>query len=260
MTNKKSKMVTIEEPKVTADSTLSAEVRKVFNTSVSKLIKITGDNENAISNLSAVVEQQLYDNDCVVEKTVDFKVGTAVEYLQRLVIPYDTWGEYLTLIERQEFKKGNWDIVGGEISTAEHTKLKSRATTILNRIKKDLETATVEIAFYWAPCENQEAIDKAIMRDNAVDSYGQQVREICVNHSVTPEAAIDGINFELAKKGQDKINQTEKKAIIADFNAETKEVEKEYVDTATEWLKTFKAAPLAIKKVAIPQLLEIKLS
>ena len=103
----KTKMVTIEEPKITADSTLSAEVRKVFNTSVAKLIKITGDNENAVSNLSAVVEQQLYDNDCVVEKTVDFKVGTAVEYLQRLVIPYDTWSEYLTLIERQEFKKGN---------------------------------------------------------------------------------------------------------------------------------------------------------
>jgi hypothetical protein len=256
----KTKMVTIAEPKVTADSTLSAEVRKVFNTSVAKLIKITGDNENATSNLSAVVEQQLYANDCVVEKTVDFKVGTAVEYLQRLVIPYDTWGEYLTLIERQEFKKGNWDVVGGEISTSEHTKLKSRATSILNRIKKDLETATVEIAFYWAPCENKEAMEKAIMRGNAVDAYGQKVREICVNHNVTPEAAIDGINFELAKKGQDKINQTEKKAIVADFNAEAKEVEKEYVDIAVKFLKDFKAATTAAKKAAIPELLKIKLS
>jgi hypothetical protein len=256
----KTKMVTIEEPKITADSTLSAEVRKVFNTSVAKLIKITGDNENAVSNLSAVVEQQLYDNDCVVEKTVDFKVGTAVEYLQRLVIPYDTWGEYLTLIERQEFKKGNWEFVGGEISTSEHTKLKSRATTILNRIKKDLETATVEIAFHWEPCKNKEAMEKATMRDNAVAAYGQKVREICVNHNVTPEAAIDGINFELAKQGQDKINQTEKKAIVADCKAETKETEKEYVDAVAEWFKTFKAAPIGVKKEAIPKLLKIKLS
>ena len=253
-------MVTIEEPKVTADSTLSAEVRKVFNTSVAKLIKITGDNENAVSNLSAVVEQQLYDNVVVVEKTVDFKVGTAVEYLQRLVIPYDTWSEYLTLIERQEFKKGNWEFVGGEISTAEHTKLKSRATTILNRIKKDLETATVEMAFHWEPCKNKEAMEKAIMRDNAVAAYGQKVREICVNHNVTPEAAIDGINFELAKQGQDKINQTEKKAIVADCKAETKETEKEYVDVVAEWFKTFKAAPIGVKKEAIPKLLKIKLS
>jgi hypothetical protein len=260
MTNKKSKMVTIEEPKVTADSTLSAEVRKVFSTSVAKLIKITGDNENAISNLSAVVEQQLYANAVVVEKTVEFKVGAAVEYLQRLVIPYDTWGEYLVLIERQEFKKGNWEFIGGEISTSEHTKLKSRATTILNRIKKDLESATVEIAFHWESCKNQEAIEKAAMRDNAVETYGQKVREICVNHNVTPEAAIDGINFELAKKGEKKINQTEKKAIVADCKAETKETEKEYVDAAVEWLKTFKAAPLAVKKAAIPKLLKIKLS
>ena len=256
----KTKMVTIEEPKVTADSTLSAEVRKVFNTSVAKLIKITGDNENAVSNLSAVVEQQLYDNDCVVEKTVDFKVGTTVEYLQRLVIPYDTWGEYLTLIERQEFKKGNWEFVGGEISAAEYKRLKSRATTILNRIKTDLETATVEIAFHWEPCKNKEAMEKATMRDNAVAAYGQKVREICVNHNVTPEAAIDGINFELAKQGQDKINQTEKKAIVADCKAETKETEKEYVDVVAEWFKTFKAAPIGVKKEAIPKLLKIKLS
>ena len=103
-------------------------------------------------------------------------------------------------------------------------------------------------------------MEKATMRDNAVAAYGQKVREICVNHNVTPEAAIDGINFELAKQGQDKINQTEKKAIVADCKAETKETEKEYVDVVAEWFKTFKAAPIGVKKEAIPKLLEIKLS
>jgi hypothetical protein len=267
MTESKNKNIKIVEPTIKKGSTLTASVRDLFNSGVDKVINATADLDKTNEDLAVLVQNQLNANKLVKNKKVDIEVteeGTKKTVKKmRTVIPHVLWGEYLELIEYRQFEgsvaNGNLTVnEKGELSEAEHTRLKSQASTTVYRLKLELGTAqddskdSKHYKFHWEKSQSKDSLKQDKLRFEAVRDDKTPLLETMVANDCDEGDYENGfaiLNGERAKKKGGKVlGKTEQKAIINSIKADQVKADKIPDNEFKVFIKLFKGSTTAKKK------------
>jgi len=266
----------IDEPEIKKGSTLTADIRAAFNKGMDSVIVADDTASITYHDFLVLVQGQLNANKSVKNRKVDvtIKEDNKTKTVKRMkaVIPHGLWNEYREIIKYRHYVGGvkNGLFQSENLTETEITRLNSQTSTAVNRLKerlskeqdisKDKNGKVKQYPFFWEPCQNDSAVQGAQIKADAIASFKGVVLESMEENGINAEAAMAALVGERAKMKLPKIPVKGQKAVVDDIKADITATEKEYVDTAVKFLKDFKAAPTAIKKAAVAQLLEIKLS